>query len=92
MRLIDADKLLTKEHQYYNYLADEWFVPVRDIEEAPTIEGRKKGKWIKKVLNYGDRGLKEIRYECPECEMDFNFKWNYCPFCGAAMEGVKDDE
>ena len=38
MRLIDADKLLTKEHQHYHYSAEEWYVTVRDIEDAPTIE------------------------------------------------------
>lgn len=45
MRLIDADELLKPEHLYYAYRPDEYYVPVRDIEDAPTIE-RSESRWI----------------------------------------------
>lgn len=56
------------------------------------IVERKKGEWITKVLNYGDRGLKDIYYECSVCNMDFSDKWNYCPYCGADMREEKTDD
>lgn len=60
------------------------------VNLAIDVLERPNGVWIKKVLNYSDRGLKEIRYECSECEMDFDFKWNYCPFCGAQMDASRE--
>lgn len=36
-RLIDADELIKHDHQYYEYLSDDFYVLVRDIENAPTV-------------------------------------------------------
>lgn len=36
-RLVDADALLVSDHQHYNYIADEFYVEVRTIENAPTV-------------------------------------------------------
>lgn len=36
-RLIDADKLTKKENLHIDTLADEWYVRLRDIEDAPII-------------------------------------------------------
>lgn len=36
-RLKDADELIKHDHQHYEYLSDEFYVLVRDIENAPTI-------------------------------------------------------
>lgn len=36
-RLIDANEILKSEHQHYDYMADEYYVLVRDIENAPTV-------------------------------------------------------
>ena len=36
-RLVDADALLVDDHQHYNYIADEFYVEVRTIENAPTV-------------------------------------------------------
>lgn len=36
-QLKDADELIKHDHQYYEYLSDEFYVLVRDIENAPTI-------------------------------------------------------
>lgn len=37
-RLIDASEILKSEHQHYDYMADEYYVLVRDIENAPTVD------------------------------------------------------
>lgn len=37
-RLIDANEILKSEHQHYDYMADEYYVIVRDIENAPTVD------------------------------------------------------
>lgn len=37
-RLIDANEILKSEHQHYDYTADEYYVLVRDIENAPIVD------------------------------------------------------
>ena len=37
-RLIDANEILKSEHQHYDYMSDEYYVLVRDIENAPTVD------------------------------------------------------
>lgn len=66
------------------------------IENAPTVEERKKGKWIYGEDEYGIDG-----YHCDKC--GFFVPWNYlnmfinyiedykfCPNCGADMRGGQD--
>lgn len=54
----------------------------------------KRGKWIKMVEN--DKTNNEIidGYYCSECRQNIisKFLMNYCPFCGAKMNGDIDDE
>lgn len=38
VRLIDANEILKSEHQHYDYMADEYYVTVRDIENAQTVD------------------------------------------------------
>lgn len=38
MRIIDADEITKDEHQHYDYMADEYYVFVRDIENAPAVD------------------------------------------------------
>ena len=46
----------------------------------------KKGKWIPRIgLKYPDL------FTCSECTEQFDYKWNYCPNCGADMRGESDD-
>lgn len=95
-RLIDADALMPRlefireaEHQIF-YGKESWgFVSkcITAVEDAPTIEERKTGKWIDQ---------KGGGCCCSECgryaldEVDGNFihvaaKSNFCPNCGADM-------
>lgn len=55
------------------------------IKEMPTIEERKKGKWIWRTNDI---------YRCSECETDSHVAecmeepiYNFCPYCGADMRG-----
>lgn len=54
-----------------------------------TVEERKTGHWEEFEFEYADREY--VGYKCSECDSrclttDFE-KYNYCPFCGAKMEG-----
>lgn len=80
MRLIDADALresLFESSQFDTY--NDYSMVLDTIDLAPTIEERKKGKWIKRE---GRRG-------CSECKKFFPFPMKYCPNCGAAMVGYE---
>lgn len=80
MRLIDADALLERIENPYQYI--EVAVWVNDM---PTIE-RKKGKW--KRIDHGN-GL--YYYYCPYCRFmpRNNVLSNYCPNCGVDLRGKK---
>lgn len=77
MRPIDADKLLKDIEQYH--LSDGFFQ--HWVEVQPTIEERKKGKWIKRGRTF----------QCSECEQFSMIRTRFCPNCGCAMEGEEDD-
>ena len=80
MRLIDADALWKDITTNIEYCADILEI----IEKQPTIEERKKGKW---VLYNPERFF----YSCSLCGQLADRKWNYCPNCGAKMgEGEHD--
>ena len=99
MRLIDADKLLRKQYEIYVPEDPEaWFsqsfthkvVSIEDIKKAPTIEAE--------PVKHGRRVIAEGRpmtfYECSLCNDRWNYgaviHMNYCPNCGAKMDGDGD--
>lgn len=86
MRLIDADAIrlpkgffeeVDNVPKFY-----EW------LNEQPTIEERKTGRWIEQN-NHDWEYSKE--YRCSECgkqrlvTIPKGWNWNYCPNCGARM-------
>lgn len=95
MRLIDGDELLArykarcegcKETKNYCEHCCDIADIINDIEDAPTIEERKKGKWIEKWNGH-------FKTNVPRCSLCSNaspFKYNYCPTCGAEMENKND--
>lgn len=86
MRLIDADELLKDEHQHYEYLSDEYYILVRDIESAPTVEPeQKKGKWTVTGTFFDFLKCSCCGYKTPWNQDVFSF----CPHCGAEMEVKK---
>lgn len=98
-RLIDADALddviqILNEKNWGITRADYKMIDAV-IFEFPTIEERKKGKWI-----WDGESRREYPYKCSECgEIDYyaflydaetrTYKQQdkFCPNCGAKMEG-----
>lgn len=60
-----------------------------DIEQMPSVKPqRPPGKWLdKKMTIKGAHGMAYGRYACSVCKKKFPNKSNYCPNCGAEMEG-----
>lgn len=63
-------------------------VPAADV--APVVHGR----WIEsKEHFYFKNGCKEwINFYCSECDAPNNSPTDYCPNCGAKMDGGEVDE
>ena len=98
-RLIDADALkerairvsTVKEHTYFKA------VGTREIDKAPTVDA------VEVVHSFWDdsgryvfpSGRKAICCDICKCALsvgEYNrFKWNYCPVCGAKMDGERRD-
>ena len=92
-RLIDANEILQSEHQHYDYMADEYYVLVRDIENAPTVDAEpvRHGHWIERTKVYPALFTDSTYiYECSNCGyMDThgaNVEVPYCWHCGARMD------
>lgn len=102
MRLIDADALI-KEHcdgcEYYDSHfctpADPVCGAVEVMNDAQTIDAVevKHGRWIKKTADC------IYYYACSECgEPVLRSQWGcdffseFCPNCGAKMDGERKDE
>ena len=51
-----------------------------------ALENQKTGHWLEvfKVSNMGRVSCNEFR--CSMCNNTFDYRWNYCPNCGAKME------
>lgn len=102
MRLIDADALkedieqqcallrLMKDNEELTQISmvlESGFIA--QIDKMPTIEERKKGKWISlddfrgKYNTYG--------YKCSECGEHSEYEEKYCPNCGADMRGESNE-
>ena len=87
MRAIDADALIEAHYEACNEdpgkVFEAWSLKL--MEDAPTIEEQKKGKWIQK----------STYYEADECECSLcgqtltthiGERMNFCPNCGEPME------
>lgn len=94
MRLVDADALIKKLRQNKKtvksgisgmytagMLAGIDFAGVT-VTQAPTVEERKHGHWIKLLdPNYGIIGV-----ECSACKCAVRIDTEYCPYCGSVMD------
>ena len=92
MELINRDALevatakVPKGMDAKSYMAGMEYV-LGQIDAMPTIEERKTGKWIYQT-KFG-------RIECGVCGYVFRsyvYPRNYCPNCGARMEGVGNEQ
>ena len=87
-RLIDADNITYESIDSSDTVREEiksgcgrLAVRKEDIDAMPTIEERKKGKWIE--LDFTEAW----EYKCDQCGRLSDFKDNFCPYCGADMRG-----
>lgn len=88
MRLIDADKIVYSWQIDADGQEHDGVTLQSIISKMPTIEERKKGKWIPckaSIHPYGND------VKCSECghKMGSSFGYKFCPMCGAKMEGVQ---
>ncbi len=81
MRLIDAN-LLEPDADYDD--GDYWAVSMAQIQSAPTIEERKKGKWS---IKNGELAFWDVCSECGRMVLHKAPFYNFCPNCGADMRG-----
>lgn len=81
MRPIDGDAVL--EFMRNRLDMQELYLPIHFKEfvtdEMPTVSP-KQGRWI----------VQDGSVRCSECG-EPNMEWNYCPNCGARMEGEEDE-
>lgn len=96
-RLIDADALMKiyrdrvdKVIDRYGFHSSEHGIlsgAMKLLEEQPTIEERKTGKWI--AIKKGELGYSVGDFRCTACEQPCPcyHLTPYCPNCGAKMEG-----
>ena len=83
---INREKAKRLLHIEYAYAAEQLLDEIPAADVAPVVHGR----WIE------DHDY----LKCPECgvmvKRDFTFlnigNWNYCPNCGAKMDGGVDNE
>ena len=99
MRLIDAYALIAEMHNIILEDGEDRRIFYEVIERQPTIEPeRKTGKWIKKSKPLDL--CTEWWYECSECGSKPpndryghpNCLTDFCPNCGAKMNGGQTNE
>ena len=87
-RLIDANALKAEFPTLGNFANDLWLSgAVRmAIDNAPTVDAVEvvHGSW-EEVYTCGGEWL--YAYSCDQCNTEHSRKSNYCPNCGAKMDG-----
>lgn len=77
--------------KYYNGKKSAYLNVADLIDEAPTVEERKQGYWLKK--HHVSDASEFTAICCSSCGYKVDFFWNdwqnskYCPNCGAKMDG-----
>lgn len=85
-RLIDANDIAENLMDSNWFDCDDIYVALQAVKLTDTIDPeslRPHGKW-EDACYYHDRPL---CYECSNCRLKLMYKPDYCPHCGAKMEG-----
>ena len=63
-----------------------------ELEDAPTIDTVKHGKWLimPKRAFCEFNSVTAVRYMCSECANDSSFMYPYCHSCGARMDDINE--
>lgn len=93
-RLIDANALITNLHAFKGLGKMVAETLVRFVEKQPTVDAVEvvHGRWLLEREPDG----KPYCFHCSVCDGDFSYigittAYNYCPNCGAKMDGGKKD-
>ena len=91
-RYIDADFLLKD-------IRESVVFSVRDAKTSPELRGAR--KIIDRIENAPTVDVVEVKhgewdnnggfYRCSECINYTNYDYDYCPYCGAKMDGKEND-
>jgi len=92
-RLIRADDALASEFTIEEGGAIGYVVDSEVIRRLPTVDAVEvvHGRWIFKHNPITDPKKYFIRIVCSECNLHTGQKSNYCPNCGAKMDGGNED-
>lgn len=82
MRLIDADAL-----EYMQIGFTNAYVRKEDIDNAPTIEERKPGKWIPMTVSSG-----RDSWKCSVCGRRARGKIENLPYCHCGAKMMKGEQ
>ena len=97
MRLIDADEIpyvtTYREDWMNNTTTEDQCAWKSNIDAMPTIEERKKGRWILNSIAYIRNDIAVPGYRCSECGSITTVEiQRFCHWCGADMRGEDDEE
>ena len=93
-RLIDADalRIYNVDLEHGCTVVDYALAVIKSVSEAPTIDAEpvRHGTW--KLINTPSMFMRML--ECSGCKgrVGTTVKTNYCPHCGAKMDGGENDE
>ena len=89
-RLIDANALYEKAtNAWDDTLCDVCYSEIINmIDEAPTVEAVEvvHGRWQERRFICMDSEVM-LGYRCSRCMLTFDAESNFCPNCGAKMDG-----
>lgn len=92
MRLVDADKILEilkRMHGIERTRYDDGLDAAEAVvDAAETVEPVKHGHWID--TGWADYYLNK-EYRCSWCDRVDYARSNFCPYCGAKMDGDNND-
>lgn len=94
VRLIDANALMKNIGKIPQLRGITYGRMKKAVEETPTIDAEpvRHGRWIKRKTHFAQGG---VSAKCSACQKDVQYlgnPLNYCPNCGAKMDGGKEDE
>lgn len=88
MRLVNLNSVIEQ-------LENEWgYEGIReDLQKLPTVDAAPVvyGRWLYKWDADRDPKKLFVRIVCSECNLHTGQKSNYCPYCGAKMDGGNED-